>query len=54
MPLIPKSFCTFANNMETTIIEDDIFEIGTFEEDGSVLLAAEASWRGMAGRSSQI
>ena len=30
MPLIPKSFCTFANNMETTIIEDDIFEIGTF------------------------
>ena len=34
--------------METTIIEDDIFEIGTFEEDGSVLLAAEASWRGMA------
>ncbi len=43
-----QSFCTFANNMETTIIEDDIFEIGTFEEDGSVLLAAEASWRGMA------
>ena len=34
--------------MKTTIIEDDIFEIGTFEEDGSVLLAAEASWRGMA------
>ena len=34
--------------METTIIEDDIFEIGTFEEDGSVLLAAEASGRGMA------
>ena len=43
-----QSICTFANNMETTIIEDDIFEIGTFEEDGSVLLAAEASWRGMA------
>lgn len=34
--------------MKTTIIEDDIFEIGTFEEEGSVLLAAEASWRGMA------
>ena len=27
--------------MKTTIIEDDIFEIGTFEEDGSVLLAGQ-------------
>ena len=34
--------------MEPTIIEDNIFEFEPFEEDGSVLLAAETSWRGMA------
>ena len=34
--------------MEPTIIEDNIFEFEPFEEDGSVLLAAEISWRGMA------
>ena len=34
--------------METTIIEDNIFEFEPFEEDGSVLMAAETSWRGMA------
>ena len=33
--------------MEPTIIEDNIFEFEPFEEDGSVLLAAETSWRGM-------
>ena len=40
--------CTFAHNMESAIIEDTIFEFEPFEEDGSVLLAAETSWRGMA------
>ena len=34
--------------MEPTIIEDNIFEFEPFEEDGSVLMAAETSWRGMA------
>ena len=34
--------------MESAIIEDTIFEFEPFEEDGSVLLAAETSWRGMA------
>ncbi len=34
--------------MEPTIIEDNIFEFEPFEEDGSVLLVAETSWRGMA------
>lgn len=41
-------FTTFAQNMETTIIEDDIFVFEPFEEDGSVLMAAETPWRGMA------
>ena len=40
--------CTFAHNMEPTIIEDVIFKLEPFDEDGSVLLAAETSWRGMA------
>ena len=39
---------TFALNMKPTIIEDEIFEFEPFEEDGSELMAAEASWRGMA------
>ena len=39
---------TFALNMKPTIIEDEIFEFEPFEEDGSGLLAAETSWRGMA------
>ena len=34
--------------MKPTIIEDGIFEFEPFEKDGSGLLAAEASWRGMA------
>jgi hypothetical protein len=34
--------------MEPTINEDKIEEFEPFEEDGSVLLAAESSWRGMA------
>jgi len=34
--------------MEPTIIEDNIFEFESFEEDGSALMAAETSWRGMA------
>lgn len=41
-------FTTFAQNMETTIIEDDIFVFEPSEEDGSVLMVAETSWRGMA------
>jgi len=39
---------TFAHRMEQTIIEDNIFDFESFEEDGSVLMAAETSWRGMA------
>ena len=34
--------------MKATIIEDNIFEFEPFEEDGSGLLVAETSWRGMA------
>ena len=34
--------------MKPTIIEDEIFEFEPLEEDGSGLLAAETSWRGMA------
>lgn len=34
--------------MKPNIIEDIIFEYEPFEEDGSVLMAAETSWRGMA------
>lgn len=34
--------------MKPTIIEEKIFEYEPFEEDGSVLMAAESSWRGMA------
>ena len=47
---LSKTFRTFAfaHYMKTTIIEDKIFEFEPFEEDGSLLLAAETSWRGMA------
>ena len=45
---LSKTFRTFAHYMKTTIIEDNIFEFEPFEEDGSLLLAAETSWRGMA------
>lgn len=34
--------------MKPTIIEEKIFEYEPFEEDGSVLMSAESSWRGMA------
>ena len=34
--------------MKPNIIEDHIFEFELFEEDGSVLMAAETSWIGMA------
>ena len=34
--------------MKPNIIEDHIFEFELFEEDCSVLMAAETSWRGMA------
>ena len=34
--------------METTTIEDKIIEIEQLEEEGSVLMVAESSWRGMA------
>lgn len=34
--------------MESTVIEDTIFKIELFEEEGSVLMVAESSWRGMA------
>ena len=34
--------------MKLTIVEDKVFEFEPFEEDGSGLLVAETSWRGMA------
>ena len=34
--------------MKPIIIEDNFFDFEPFEEDGSVLLAAETSWRGFA------
>ncbi len=34
--------------MKPVILEDKLFEFEPFEEDGSALMAAEASWRGMA------
>ena len=34
--------------MKPAIIEDKIFELEPFEEDGSVLMVAETPWRGMA------
>ncbi len=34
--------------METTILEDHIFDLEPCEEDGSVLLAEENPWRGFA------
>ena len=34
--------------MKPAVIEDPIFEFEPFEEDGSALMAAETSWRGMA------
>ena len=34
--------------MKPASIEDNIFEFEPFEEDGSVLMVAETSWRGMA------
>ena len=37
-----------SHSMKPTIIEDEIFEFEPFEEDGSGLLVAETSWRGMA------
>ena len=46
--LIPGFICNFADNMKPTIIEDEIFEFEPFEKDGSELMAAETSWRGMA------
>ena len=46
--LIPSFICNFADNMKPPIIEDEIFEFEPFEIDGSELMAAEASWRGMA------
>lgn len=34
--------------MSSTVIEDNVFEYEPFEEDGSVLMAAESLWRGFA------
>ncbi len=34
--------------MKPAISEDNIFEFEPFEEDGSLLMAAETPWRGMA------
>ncbi len=41
-------FCTFASRMKPIIIEDNIFDFEPCEEDGSVLLAEETPWRGLA------
>lgn len=38
----------FVHNMKPTIIEDIIYDFESFEEDGSLLIASEALWRGMA------
>jgi hypothetical protein len=46
--IISGFICIFADNMKPTIIEDEIFEFEPFEEDGSGLLVAETSWRGIA------
>ena len=46
--MVSEILCTFAYNMKPAIIEDKILEFEPFEEDGSVLMAAETSWRGMA------
>ena len=46
--MVSEFLCTFAYNMKPAIIEDKILEFEPFEEDGSVLMAAETSWRGMA------
>ena len=48
MGFLSKLFRTFAHSMEPTVIEDTIFEIDPLEEESSVLMAAESSWRGMA------
>ena len=48
MGFLSKLFRTFAHSMEPTNIEDRIFEIDPLEEESSVLMAAESSWRGMA------
>ena len=48
MGFLSKLFRTFAHSMEPTNIEDRIFEIEPLEEEGSVLMVAESSWRGMA------
>lgn len=46
---ISKNCCIFAPCMDSTLIEDNNIDIETFvEEDGSVLMAAESSWRGFA------
>ncbi len=34
--------------MNPTVIEDNILDFEPFEKDGSVLLAGDTSWRGMA------
>lgn len=46
--LFPNLFVPLHIIMKETNIEDIIFEFEPFEEDGSVLVAAETSWRGMA------
>ncbi len=47
-------FTTFAQNMETTIIEDDIFVFEPSEEDGSVLMVADTAGRGMANELQEL
>lgn len=47
-PFLSQLFRNFAHYMEPTIVEDIVFELEPFEEDGSVLLVSESSWRGMA------
>jgi hypothetical protein len=34
--------------MSSSVIEENIFELEPFEEDGSLLMASESSWRGFA------
>ena len=46
--MVSEFLCTFAYNMKPAFIEEKILEFEPFEEDGSVLMAAETPWRGMA------
>ena len=52
---IPQLLCTFADNMKSSVIEENILEFETSGEDGySGMIAAESSWRGMADELNEL